>query len=150
MTRSRRFQVFPTGRGRDGRGQRVQNRARVYSYVPPWVIRSAGLGIEWTPATVPHMLKVFAGLAPPIAFVLIGALLVEPPALSPRDRIPTLRLLADPGREAGPQPPRRDILLEPETASEPDTTDDEVERLGEPAHTGSPDRSPSADSAAPF
>ena len=33
-------------------------------------------------------------MAPPIALVLVGVLLVEPPAITPPDRLPTLRVLA--------------------------------------------------------
>ena len=36
----------------------------------------------------------FAAMAPPIALVLVGVLLVEPPAITPPDRLPTLRVLA--------------------------------------------------------
>ena len=40
------------------------------------------------------MLKWFATIAPPVALLMVGVLLLEPPALTPRDRVPTLRLLA--------------------------------------------------------
>ncbi len=42
------------------------------------------------------MLRTFAAAAPPIALVLVGVLLVEPPAISPVERLPTLRVLAQP------------------------------------------------------
>ena len=65
------------------------------------------------------MLKLFAGLAPPIALLMVGVLLLEPPALTPGQRVPTLRLLTS----AGPNvPPPRDIVLEPEDTPEPEPT----------------------------
>ncbi len=39
------------------------------------------------------MLRSLAVAAPPIALVLVGVLLIEPPALTPGDRLPTLRVL---------------------------------------------------------
>jgi hypothetical protein len=39
------------------------------------------------------VLKAFAAFAPLVALVLIGVLLLEPPSLTPGDRVPTLRLL---------------------------------------------------------
>ena len=39
------------------------------------------------------MLKAFAAFAPLVALVFIGVLLLEPPSLTPGDRVPTLRLL---------------------------------------------------------
>ena len=72
-----------------------------------------------TPATGHKMLKLFAGLAPPIALLMVGVLLLEPPALTPGQRVPTLRLLTS----AGPKvPPPRDIVLEPEANLDPEPT----------------------------
>lgn len=74
------------------------------------------------------MLKLFAGLAPPIALLMVGVLLLEPPALTPATRVPTLRLLTS----TGPEVPRlRDIVLEPEAAVEPEPTA-ELEPTPEP------------------
>ncbi len=46
------------------------------------------------------MLRLFSTFAAPVALVLVGILLLEPPALTPGDRVPTLRLLTGsaPGR----------------------------------------------------
>ena len=65
------------------------------------------------------MLKLFAGLAPPIALLMVGVLLLEPPALTPGQRVPTLRLLTTTGPKV---PPPRDIVLEPEATLEPEPT----------------------------
>jgi len=75
------------------------------------------------------MLKLFAGLAPPIALLMVGVLLLEPPALTPGQRLPTLRLLTSSGPEV---PPARDIVLEPEATLEPEPT-------AEPAPEPQPD-----------
>ena len=64
------------------------------------------------------MLKLFAAMAPPIALLLVGVLLLEPPALTPGERVPTLRLLAGPtssplptDRHLDPDPLAGDIVL---------------------------------------
>jgi hypothetical protein len=51
------------------------------------------------------MLKLFSTIAPAIALVLIAVLLLEPPSLSPGDRVPTLRLLSGGPVEADPATP---------------------------------------------
>ena len=51
------------------------------------------------------MLRTLSTLAPPIALVLVGVLLVEPPILTPGDRLPTLRVLA--GDEHAMTPEKR-------------------------------------------
>ena len=53
------------------------------------------------------MLKFTSTVAAPIVVVLIGVLLLEPPALTPADRVPTLRLLS--GRAPAVRPP--DVAL---------------------------------------
>ena len=75
------------------------------------------------------MLKWFAAIAPPIALLMVGVLLLEPPALTPRERVPTLRLLT------GPAPDMTldvDTVLPPDPApeplSEPDATEADIER----------------------
>ena len=40
------------------------------------------------------MLKLFSTIAPAVALVLVAVLLLEPPALTPGERVPTLRLLS--------------------------------------------------------
>lgn len=62
------------------------------------------------------MLKWFAAIAPPIALLMVGVLLLEPPALTPRERVPTLRLLTGP-----PAHMRRDvdIVLAPDRSQNP-------------------------------
>ena len=47
------------------------------------------------------MLRALLAVAPPIALVLVGVLLVEPPYLTPADRVPTLRLLIGGGESRG-------------------------------------------------
>lgn len=42
------------------------------------------------------MIRLFARASPAIAALLIGVLLIEPPAIRPSDRIPTLRILTAP------------------------------------------------------
>lgn len=49
------------------------------------------------------MLRLTSTVATPIVVVLIGVLLLEPPALTPADRVPTLRLLS--GRTPAIRPP---------------------------------------------
>ena len=57
------------------------------------------------------MLRLFAAIAPPIALLLVGVLLLEPPALAPRERIPTLRLLTTPAQPTTPSPePPTDLV----------------------------------------
>ncbi len=46
------------------------------------------------------MLRALAAAAPPIALILVGILLIEPPVLTPGDRLPTLRVLSGLGDEA--------------------------------------------------
>lgn len=53
------------------------------------------------------MLRFTSTVAAPIVVVLIGVLLLEPPALTPADRVPTLRLLS--GRAPAVRPP--DVAL---------------------------------------
>lgn len=79
------------------------------------------------------MLKWFAAIAPPIALLMVGVLLLEPPALTPRERVPTLRLLT------GPAPAMTrdvDIVLapppEPDPAREPGATRADIELPLEP------------------
>ena len=62
------------------------------------------------------MLKWFAGIAPPVALLMVGVLLLEPPALTPRERVPTLRLLTGPAPELARD---HDIVLAPDPAPEP-------------------------------
>ncbi len=59
-------------------------------------------------------------MAPPIALLMVGVLLLEPPALTPRERVPTLRLFTGPGATVAP---RSDIVLEPDPVSEPEATE---------------------------
>ena len=47
------------------------------------------------------MLRALLAVAPPVALVLVGVLLVEPPYLTPADRVPTLRLLTGGGESIG-------------------------------------------------
>ena len=70
------------------------------------------------------MLKWIAAIAPPIALLLVGVLLLEPPALIPRERVPTLRLLTGPAAERSRE---RDIVLAPEPAPEAPPEPDETE-----------------------
>jgi hypothetical protein len=62
------------------------------------------------------MLKWFAAIAPPIALLMVGVLLLEPPALTPRERVPTLRLLARPAPEMTRD---EDIVLAPAQTPSP-------------------------------
>ena len=74
------------------------------------------------------MLKWFATIAPPVALLMVGVLLLEPPALIPRERVPTLRLLAGPALEM-----TRDVDivlapgLAPDRAREPGATAADIE-----------------------
>ena len=72
------------------------------------------------------MLKWFAAIAPPIALLMVGVLLLEPPALTPRERVPTLRLLTGP-----PSQMRRnvDIVLAPDFSPDPAPEPDATEAL---------------------
>lgn len=49
------------------------------------------------------MLRRLLTFAPPVALVLVGVLLLEPPHLTPADRIPTLRLLTEEGQRQARQ-----------------------------------------------
>ena len=74
------------------------------------------------------MLKWFAAIAPPIALLMVGVLLLEPPALTPRERVPTLRLLTGPAPEMTRDV---DIVLapapEPDPVREPGATEADIE-----------------------
>ena len=78
------------------------------------------------------MLKWFAAIAPPVALLMVGVLLLEPPALTPRDRVPTLRLLT------GPAPDMTrdvDIVLAPAPAPDP-APDPALDLAREPGAAG--------------
>ena len=58
------------------------------------------------------MLRALLTVAPPVALLLVGVLLVEPPYLTPADRIPTLRLLTGGTERVGtPEEQLRAVLL---------------------------------------
>ena len=58
------------------------------------------------------MLRAILTVAPPVALLLVGVLLVEPPYLTPADRIPTLRLLTGETESIGtPEEQLREVLL---------------------------------------
>jgi|TARA_B100000749_G_C18008544_1_gene294266 hypothetical protein len=73
------------------------------------------------------MLRWFAFIAPPIALLMVGVLLLEPPALTPRERVPTLRLFTGSTLEVVHA---HDIPLalnpEPDPAREPDETESDI------------------------
>jgi hypothetical protein len=73
------------------------------------------------------MLRWFAFIAPPIALLMVGVLLLEPPALTPRERVPTLRLFTGSALEVAHA---HDIPLalnpEPDPAREPDETESDI------------------------
>ena len=75
------------------------------------------------------MLKWFAAIAPPIALLMVGVLLLEPPALTPRERVPTLRLLTSTVTGPVPETTRDvDIVLAPDPVPdpEPDATEGDL------------------------
>ena len=49
------------------------------------------------------MLRRLLTFAPPVALLLVGVLLVEPPYVTPADRVPTLRLLTGEGQRQASQ-----------------------------------------------
>ncbi len=58
------------------------------------------------------MLRALLTVAPPVALLLVAVLLVEPPYLTPADRIPTLRLLTGGAESVGtPKEQLRVVLL---------------------------------------
>jgi len=58
------------------------------------------------------MLRALLTVAPPVALLLVGVLLVEPPYLTPADRIPTLRLLTGGAESIGTvEEQLREVLL---------------------------------------
>lgn len=57
------------------------------------------------------MLRALLTVAPPVALLLVGVLLVEPPYLTPADRIPTLRLLTGGAESIGTPEEQLGVVL---------------------------------------
>ena len=143
----------------------IQDRAAVYNCAPPCATLRTELQISRYNCRQPEiydsdMLRLFAAMAPPVALLMVGVLLLEPPALTPRDRVPTLRLLTSPGPEVmpkplvvsvpdptpEPEPHEFDIVLphESENSDDDDTTSSSgVESVNLPEHDASTDRAQS-------